>query len=72
MTDQALHFRDKRTLALIRDFTLSDFVTLGNAVSGASCILLCLNYLENDEYHPYLVAAFVLLPFALLCDILDG
>lgn len=64
--------RETRTFALIRDFSFADFVTLGNAVCGSLSIFLCLNYLENEKYHPYIVGAFFLLPLALLCDILDG
>lgn len=62
----------KKRLALIRSFSLPDFITLGNAAAGTSSIFLCLNYLGNDRHEPYLVAAFCLLPFALICDIADG
>lgn len=43
-----------------------------NAGSGTISIFFCLNYLENDQYQPYLHAAFALLPLALVFDIADG
>lgn len=57
---------------MIRDFSVADFFTLANAVCGALSIFLCLNYLENSRYEPYLGWAFVLLPLSLIFDILDG
>jgi CDP-diacylglycerol--serine O-phosphatidyltransferase len=62
----------KRRFKLIRSLAMADFITLGNAGSGISSIFLCLNFLENARYEPYLLGAFILLPIALICDILDG
>jgi hypothetical protein len=63
---------NRRRFKLLRSFTAADFVTLGNAACGTCSIFFCLNYLENDGYQPYLHASFVLLPLALIFDILDG
>jgi CDP-diacylglycerol--serine O-phosphatidyltransferase len=57
---------------LIRSLALSDFITLANAACGTCSIFFCLNFLENSKYQPYIAGAFVLLPFALIFDILDG
>mmetsp|Transcript_26208 Transcript_26208/g.51695 ORF Transcript_26208/g.51695 Transcript_26208/m.51695 type:complete len:248 (-) Transcript_26208:2400-3143(-) len=57
---------------LVREFSLADLITIGNAVCGASSIFLCLNYLENDQKQIYIHWAFGLLPIALICDIFDG
>lgn len=51
---------------------MADWVTLGNCACGSLSIFFCLNYLENAKYHPYIVASFILLPLALLFDIMDG
>jgi CDP-diacylglycerol--serine O-phosphatidyltransferase len=63
---------EDRHFALIRAFSTADFITLGNAVMGSLSIFLCLAYLENDKYEPYIVAAFLMLPIGLMCDIMDG
>ena len=62
----------RRRFKLLRSFTMADWVTLGNAACGTCSIFFCLNYLENAKYHPYIAASFILLPLALLFDILDG
>jgi len=41
-------------------------------VSLLFSIFFCLNYLENNQYEPYILASFVLLPLALMFDICDG
>lgn len=64
--------KGKKRFALIREFTLADFITMGNAICGTSCIFLCLNYLENSKEYNYLYLAFILLPCALICDLFDG
>jgi len=66
------HDPKRRRFKLLRSFTLADFVTLGNAACGTCSIFFCLNYLENNQYDPYILASFVLLPLALLFDICDG
>src|SRR5689334_19332041 len=60
-----------RHLSMLRSFTGADALTIGNAACGAIAIFLCLDYLATDERR-YLWWAFVLLPAALVCDILDG
>jgi len=62
----------RRRFKLLRSFTMADFVTLGNAACGTCSIFFCLNYLENKLYEPYIIASFILLPLALLFDIMDG
>lgn len=61
----------KRSFSMIRSFVLADFITLGNASSGTGAILACMAHLATGE-RGFLWAAFVLLPIALVCDILDG
>lgn len=56
---------------MLRSFTLADLFTLANASCGTISIFLCLRYL-GDGGHRYLGLAFLLLPLALLFDIVDG
>lgn len=56
---------------MFRDFTLADFITLGNAVSGAGAILASMNFLITGRMED-LWLAFGLLPLALALDYLDG
>ena len=58
-------------LSMFRSYTPADALTIGNASCGTISIFLCLDYLATDERR-FLWTAFVLLPLALLCDILDG
>ena len=57
---------------LLRALVPADFLTLGNATCGTGAIFLCLNYLEGRPHDPYLAAAFLLLPLALVLDVADG
>jgi CDP-diacylglycerol---serine O-phosphatidyltransferase len=58
-------------LSMLRSFTPADALTIGNASCGTIAIFLCLDYLAtNDRSRLWL--AFVLLPLALVFDILDG
>src|SRR6476620_6966779 len=61
----------RRHLSMLRSFTWADTITIGNATCGTISIFLCLNYLA-DNNRGHLWSAFVLLPFALVCDVLDG
>lgn len=61
----------KRRLSLLRTFALADVVTLMNAASGTGAIFLCLGYIA-ERSTSYMWAAFILLPIALICDVLDG
>jgi CDP-diacylglycerol--serine O-phosphatidyltransferase len=56
---------------MIRSFVLADFITLANAGFGMAAIFLCLNHV-TDSRIPYFWAVFILLPLALVCDVLDG
>ncbi len=61
-----------RRFKLIRSLALADFITLSNAACGILSMFSCLNFLINEQYQPYILLSFVLLPLALLFDILDG
>jgi CDP-diacylglycerol---serine O-phosphatidyltransferase len=61
----------KKRFSLIRSFALADLITLGNAFSGTAAILATMSYVASGDRRA-IWAAFVLLPFALVCDALDG
>ena len=61
----------KRHLSLLRSFTPADVLTIGNASCGTIAIFLCLDYVAADNRR-FLWIAFVLLPLALVLDVLDG
>ena len=61
----------KKSMAMIRSFVLADFITLANAGFGMAAIFLCLNHV-TDSRATYTWAVFILLPLALVCDVLDG
>ena len=56
---------------MLRSYTPADALTIGNAACGTIAIFLCLDYLATDERR-FLWTAFLLLPAALVCDVLDG
>jgi CDP-diacylglycerol---serine O-phosphatidyltransferase len=56
---------------MLRSYTAADLLTIGNASCGTISIFLCLDYLATG-IHRFLWIAFVLLPGALVCDVLDG
>src|SRR5215212_450976 len=56
---------------MIRSYTWADFLTIGNASCGTISIFLCLDYLATGTPR-FLWTAFILLPAALVCDVLDG
>ncbi len=56
---------------MIRSFVLADFITLGNASCGTGAIFSCLAYVADGQ-RSWIWTALVLLPLALLCDVLDG
>lgn len=58
-------------LSMLRSYTAADALTIGNAACGTIAVFLCLNYLAEDNRR-LLWVAFVMLPLALLCDVLDG
>src|SRR6188508_2369051 len=61
----------RRHVSMIRSYTWADVLTIGNASCGTISIFLCLDYLATDNRR-ILWAAFILLPTALVCDVLDG
>jgi CDP-diacylglycerol--serine O-phosphatidyltransferase len=56
---------------MLRSFTPADALTIGNASCGTIAVFLCLDYLAADERR-FLWMAFLLLPTALVLDVLDG
>jgi CDP-diacylglycerol--serine O-phosphatidyltransferase len=58
-------------MSMLRSYTPADALTIGNAACGTIAIFLCLNYLAENERR-FLWTAFLLLPLALVCDVLDG
>ena len=56
---------------MLRSYTPADVLTIGNAACGTIAIFLCLDYIATDGRR-LLWIAFLLLPLALLCDVLDG
>jgi CDP-diacylglycerol---serine O-phosphatidyltransferase len=61
----------KKPFSMIREFHLADWFTLSNALCGVGALFSAMTYLQTAEVlHLYL--ACVLMPFALLFDVLDG
>jgi len=58
-------------MSMLRSYTPADALTIGNAACGTIAIFLCLDYLATGSPR-FLWTAFVLLPLALVCDVLDG
>src|SRR6476659_1181487 len=56
---------------MLRSFTPADALTIGNTSCGTIAIFLCLDYLATGVSR-FMWIAFVLLPVALVCDVLDG
>ncbi len=56
---------------MVREYTLADLFTIGNAACGTVAIFLCLQYLAEDERR-FLWMVFVLLPAAFILDGFDG
>lgn len=69
MTDSTAARRKR--FAMIREFHLADWFTLGNAVCGVGAIFSAMTFLQNGERrHVYYAAALVFA--ALVFDVLDG
>jgi CDP-diacylglycerol--serine O-phosphatidyltransferase len=63
--------RSNKPFAMIREFHLADWFTLGNAVCGVGALFSTMSYLEtSDVVHIYFACALVLA--ALIFDVLDG
>jgi CDP-diacylglycerol---serine O-phosphatidyltransferase len=56
---------------MLRSYTPADLLTIGNASCGTIAVFLCLDYLAEGRSR-LLWTAFLLLPLALVCDVLDG
>jgi CDP-diacylglycerol--serine O-phosphatidyltransferase len=56
---------------MLRSYTVADAFTIGNASCGTIAIFLCLDYVATGVDR-FLWMAFVVLPLALVCDVLDG
>jgi CDP-diacylglycerol--serine O-phosphatidyltransferase len=61
----------RRHMSMLRSYTPADALTIGNAACGTIAIFLCLDYLAADNRR-FLWTAFLLLPLALIFDVLDG
>jgi CDP-diacylglycerol--serine O-phosphatidyltransferase len=61
----------RRHMSMLRSYTWADALTIGNASCGTISIFLCLDYLATANGR-FLWTAFLLLPLALVCDVLDG
>jgi CDP-diacylglycerol---serine O-phosphatidyltransferase len=60
-----------KRLSMLRSYTAADVLTIGNASCGTIAIFLCLDYVATGSPR-YLWVAFVLIPLALVFDVLDG
>jgi CDP-diacylglycerol--serine O-phosphatidyltransferase len=56
---------------MLRSYTAADVLTIGNASCGTIAIFLCLDYIASGS-RSLLWVAFLLLPLALVLDVLDG
>jgi CDP-diacylglycerol--serine O-phosphatidyltransferase len=56
---------------MLRDFSLADFLTLGNAACGVASIFAAISYVETSRLAHFYVAV-ALGPLAFLFDALDG
>ena len=60
-----------KPFAMIREFHLADWFTLGNAVCGTASLFATITYVQTDVVaHVYFACALIL--FALVFDVLDG
>ncbi len=62
---------DRTHLTMLRSFRPPDVLTFANASCGMLAIFLCLSYLDSGQ-HPTFGIVFLLLPLALVFDLLDG
>jgi CDP-diacylglycerol--serine O-phosphatidyltransferase len=61
----------RRHLSMLRSYTAADTLTIANAACGTIAIFLCLEHVGTGSDRSMWIA-FLLLPFALVCDVLDG
>jgi CDP-diacylglycerol--serine O-phosphatidyltransferase len=57
--------------SMLRSYTAADALTIGNASCGTIAVFLCLDYVATGNAR-LMWLAFVLLPLALVLDVLDG
>jgi CDP-diacylglycerol--serine O-phosphatidyltransferase len=63
--------KSKKPFAMIREFHLADWFTLGNAICGTGALFAMMTFLQtSDVMHVYFACAMLLA--ALVFDILDG
>jgi CDP-diacylglycerol--serine O-phosphatidyltransferase len=60
-----------RHFSMLRDFTVADFLTLGNAACGVAALFAAISYVETSEL-AHFYAAVALGPAAFAFDALDG
>ena len=60
-----------RHFSMLRSYTAADAFTIANAVCGVLSVFVCLDYLASGNPRR-LWMAFLLLPVALVADVLDG
>src|SRR5258708_19364683 len=60
-----------RHFSMLRDFTVADFLTLGNAACGVGAMFAAISYVETGQLWHFSVAA-ALGPLAFVFDALDG
>ena len=58
-------------LSMLRSYTAADALTIANASCGTITLFLCLDYVETGN-NRYIWISFLLLPMALVFDVLDG
>ena len=56
---------------MLRSYTAADALTIANASCGTVSLFLCLDYVETGSSR-FIWVAFLLLPMALVFDVLDG
>jgi CDP-diacylglycerol--serine O-phosphatidyltransferase len=61
----------KRHFSMIRGFHLADFFTLANAACGVAAVFCAMTYVGSHS-SPAFYAATILVPAALIFDVLDG
>jgi CDP-diacylglycerol--serine O-phosphatidyltransferase len=60
-----------RHMSMLRSYTPADALTIANASCGTIAIFLCLEYLASGDTRLLWIAC-LLMPLALVCDVLDG
>jgi CDP-diacylglycerol--serine O-phosphatidyltransferase len=62
----------QRRFAMIRDFHLADWITVGNAACGTGALFSAMAYLQAPAQRWHLLLACALIAIALVFDVLDG